>query len=437
MRSSRPWGAAAGWLAFLGPFFFLSYGLTNWLSSQRSDVGVLVFDWERLIPFLPWTILPYWSIDLLYGLSLFICRDRVELDNQAKRLLAAQLLAVSGFLLFPLRFSFPRPQTDGWAGFLFDVLMGFDKPFNQAPSLHIALLIILWVRYAAHLQGLWRWWLHTWFLLIGLSVLTTWQHHFIDLPTGLWVGLLCLALFPEGRADSGLRPQAFSLPRFRIGLYYVLGALVLTFAAVRLGGWGWLWLWPAGALGLVAIIYWLGDPQAFRKDEEGRLPAAVHWLLAPYLLGAWLNSRWWTRRQASWDPVTETIWIGRLPSRKDLKRLGAVSLVDLSAELPTPSTDLAYRSIPMLDLVVPSEEQLSAAVAAIDTLAACRPTLVYCALGYSRSALAVAAWLLASGQADSPAEAEARIRRARPQIVLQESHRLRLESWWRQRNQQA
>lgn len=428
MASTRPWGAAAGWLAFLGPFFFLSYGLTNWLSSQRPDVGVLVFDWERSIPFLPWTILPYWSIDLLYGLSLFICRDRVELDNHAKRLLAAQIIAVSGFLLFPLRFSFPRPETEGWAGFLFDVLMGFDKPFNQAPSLHIALLLILWVRYAAHLQGLWRWWLHGWFLLIGLSVLTTWQHHFIDLPTGLWVGLLCLVLFPEGNQGTGLQPRPLNRPRLRIGLYYGLGALVLTFAAVQLGGWGWLWLWPAGALGLVAVIYWLGDPQAFRK-EEGRLPAAVRWLLAPYLLGAWLNSRWWTRRQAPWDRVTEAIWIGRLPSRRELKLFGAGSLVDLSAELPSPATDLAYRNVPMLDLVPPSPAQIGEAVAAINELAGSRPTLVYCALGYSRSALAVAAWLLASGRAESIAEAEAQIRRARPQVVLKDSHRRSLEAW--------
>jgi hypothetical protein len=48
---------------------------------------------------------------------------------------------VTFFVLTPLRFSFePKPETHGLAGFLFDALAGFDKPFNQAPSLHIALL---------------------------------------------------------------------------------------------------------------------------------------------------------------------------------------------------------------------------------------------------------------------------------------------------------
>jgi protein-tyrosine phosphatase len=432
--AGRPWGAAIGWLAFLGPFFFLSYGLVNWLSSQRTDIGVLVFDWERSIPFLPWSILPYWSIDLLYGLSLFICRDRVELDTHAKRLLTAQIIAVSGFLLFPLRFSFPRPETGGLPGLLFDVLMGFDKPFNQAPSLHIALLVILWVRYAAHLRGLGRWLLHAWFLLIGVSVLTTWQHHFIDLPTGIWVGLLCLVLFPEGSSGTGIRPRPPSMPRVRIGLYYGVSALVLAFIAAMTGGFGWLLLWPAGSLGLVAIIYWLGDPALFRK-REGKLEPAAAWLLTPYLIGAWVNSRWWTRGQAGTSQVTADLWLGRLPSRAELSVLGVASLVDLSAELPTPTTDLAYRGIPMLDLVVPTVSQLTAAVAAIESLAGSRPTLVYCALGYSRSAMAVAAWLLASGQADSVAEAETRIRRARPQVVLCDAHRRSLEAWLLHTNQ--
>ena len=92
------------------------YGLANWSAAQRADVPSLVFEWERAIPFWAWTIVPYWSIDVLYGLSLFVCATRRELDTHAKRLLTAQLVAVACFVALPLRFSFERPAADGVFG---------------------------------------------------------------------------------------------------------------------------------------------------------------------------------------------------------------------------------------------------------------------------------------------------------------------------------
>src|SRR5262249_43803461 len=176
----RRWGRALAWLSLLGPFFFLSYGTANWLAAQRAEVGSVVFDWENAIPFLPWTIVPYWSIDAFYGLALLVCTGKAELDTHARRLLTAQIVAVTCFILFPLRFTFERPQATGVAGALFDVLTSFDKPFNQAPSLHIALLVILWPLYARHVPRWALWLLHPWFALLFISVLTTYQHPFID-----------------------------------------------------------------------------------------------------------------------------------------------------------------------------------------------------------------------------------------------------------------
>ncbi|MFP9015513.1 dual specificity protein phosphatase family protein, partial [Pseudomonas aeruginosa] len=51
------------------------------------------------------------------------------------------------------------------------------------------------------------------------------------------------------------------------------------------------------------------------------------------------------------------------------------------------------------------------------------PLLVACALGYSRSATLVAAWLLLSGRAADVESAVAVLRRARPQVLLGEAQR--------------
>jgi hypothetical protein len=170
---ARPWRQGVLWLAFLGPFFFASYGLSNWLAATRTDVGSIVFAWEPAIPFLAWTIVPYWLIDLAYAVSLLVCTTRAELAAHARRLLAAQLVAVACFVAFPLRFSFARPAVEGPLGWLFAALASFDLPYNQAPSLHLALLVILWQFYHQRLPRAWQPLLHAASLLIALSALTT------------------------------------------------------------------------------------------------------------------------------------------------------------------------------------------------------------------------------------------------------------------------
>ncbi|WP_431281447.1 phosphatase PAP2/dual specificity phosphatase family protein [Humitalea sp. 24SJ18S-53] len=413
----RPWGRAALWLLLLGPFFFASYGLATFLASQRADVPAIVFSWESAIPLLPWTIIPYWSIDLLYGISLFLCATRAELDTHAKRLLTAQILAVACFIAAPLRFTFERPVLDGVPGMLFTLLGEFDKPFNQAPSLHIALLVILWVRFAAHARGPWLVLLHAWFALIGVSVLTTWQHHFIDIPTGAWLGLLTLWLFPDDAPSPFAGARLTRDPRRRrLAWRYAAGAVLLVALALWLQG-AALWLfWPAGSLFLVALTYAALGASAFQKDARGRLRPAVRWLFGPYLIGAAINTRFWKGDGRLTAPVTADVALGRYPSAATAADFGTV--IDLSAELPGRLGSRSYVSIPMLDLATPDPALLRQAAAAIEQGRVAGNVLVNCALGYSRSAAGAATWLLATGRARDAADAAAQIRAVRPHIVL-------------------
>lgn len=419
---ARPWGLALVLLAGMGALFFSSYGLANWLASQRAEVPFFYFEWERHIPFVPWSIVPYWSIDLLYGLSFFLWRTRADLLVHAKRLLAAQLISVACFIAFPLRFAFDRPQADGVPGHLFTLLGGFDKPFNQAPSLHISLLVILWVAYAMHARGAWRWLLHGWFALIGVSVLTTYQHHVIDVPTGWLVGWFCVFLFPFGMGQGNAEPAARVRTRQLAGRYAV-GALAVgvvalallpasALAALLLG-------WLALSLACVAAIYRQGVAAMFQKRHDGTMPMAARWVLAPYLLGALANSRWWTRRQPGASQIVPGLWVGRFPGGAELRRLGADAVLDLSAELPRLAGAAWYRCVPVLDLTVPAPAQLDEAVAVLEAWHRDgRKVLVCCALGYSRSALVAAAWLAGHAGARDAGQALALLRKGRPAVVL-------------------
>jgi protein-tyrosine phosphatase/membrane-associated phospholipid phosphatase len=429
----RPWKRAALWLLVLGALFFSSYNTANWLASQRANVPSIVFAWESAIPYWPWSIVPYWSIDLFYCVSLFICATKRELDTHARRLLAIQLISVTIFVLAPLRYTFMRPETSGVFGAMLDALLMFDKPFNQAPALHISLLIILWFCYAKHLSGAWRWLLHAWFALIGVSVLTTYQHHFFDIPTGLWAGWFCVWLFPDNAKP------VFAAARFtqdhrrrQLALRYFAGAAVAAVVALMIGDWGLWLLWVTGALLLVSSIYACLDANAFQKGADGRLSSASQWLLAPYLLGAWLNSCWWTRDRPAANAVTPEVWIGRLASAADVPRVNTV--VDLCAELPCPATAAVYVAVPALDLITLNEAQLETAAAAIARAVINGTVLVCCALGYSRSAAAVAAWLITSGRAGTAQEAVEQIRLARPQIVLSDAQCRALDALARARD---
>ncbi|MDE9539373.1 phosphatase PAP2/dual specificity phosphatase family protein [Xenorhabdus bovienii] len=421
----RLWLTGVIWLLFLAPFFFLTYGQVNQFTAQRGDVGTVVFDWEHNIPFWSWSIIPYWSIDLFYGISLFICTHRREQWLHGWRLMTASLIACVGFLLFPLKFSFSRPTTEGLFGWLFNQLTLFDLPYNQAPSLHIILLWLLWLRYSAYVCGYWRGLLHIWSVLIALSVLTTWQHHFIDVLTGFAVGVIISYLLPVSYRWRW-QPNQDRYARKLFG-YYLTGSALFALIASLLGGSFWILLWPAVSLLMIALGYAGLGSSVFQKQPDGRMSLSARWLLAPYQLGAWLSYLWFRRKSTPFSHITEGIILGSLPCQP----VTTASVLDMTAEWHrrSDSHTVDYVCQPQIDLLPLAPEALQSAICALDKLRQQGDVFVHCTLGLSRSAMVVAAWLLKQHPEYDINTVVAILRKARPHVTFRQTHLDALSQW--------
>ena len=396
--SSRPWAEALLLSAGLSLLFVFVYGWCNALATGRSNVGTWFFAWELRIPFVPVLIVPYMSIDLFFVASFFPCADRIELRAHARRVAAAILIAGMAFVVFPLTTGYPRPEVSGWTGWLFEFLWSFDKPHNLAPSLHVALASLLWPVYARHTRA-WRTWLvHVWFGLMVASPLFTWQHHVLDVAAGAMLGQICVFAFPEYPERALTRSAGAN---FRVARFYAAGSAVFTFLALALGSrvgfWFWVLLWPAAALALIATAYLRGTSAVFRKTD-GRLPISTRAVLGPYLCGAVVSRMIYRRRGKRWVESAPRVFCGRLLTQREaleMRAMGITGVLDMTAEYSETRAfqEIEYLNVPVLDLTRPSREQLDAAVAFITKHAHHGGVYVHCALGVSRCAAAVAAYI--------------------------------------------
>jgi protein phosphatase len=208
----------------------------------------------------------------------------------------------------------------------------------------------------------------------------------------------------------------------RIGSYYAAAAAVVLLMGAIFWPWGVLLLWPTIALGIVAIAYFGAGPIIFHKTR-GKLPWSTRLVLAPCLLGQYFSLLYYRSQCRSWDEVTPQIWIGgKLGSRSANKALcsGVTAVLDLSAEFSEakPFRKINYRNIPVLDLTAPTQAQLAEMGEFISNQSRNGAVYVHCKIGYSRSAAAIAAYLMMSGKANTAEEAFAIIRRVRPSVVI-------------------
>jgi protein-tyrosine phosphatase len=416
MKSAVSTARAAAVSASLAALFLAVYGSCNWIAAHRLHVGSLYFNWERKIPFVPQLIPAYLSLDLFFIGAPFLCLTTDELRRYWRRVGSAIVIAGIFFLVLPLRFGFSRPDAGGVIGALFDWFRDIDAPYNLVPSLHAALLLLVGDLYIRHLGGALRIAAIGWFVLIGVSPVLTYQHHVIDIVCGFALAGYCFYLVRDAaELANGQR-------NYQVGSYYGLAAFTLLVLALLVRSWAIALVWPTIALAVLAVAYGGFGSNVYRK-VGGRVPWSTWFVLWPCLLGQQLSLFYYRRRCPAWDAITPAVWIGRQLSQNEAiqaVRHGVRSVLDVTAEFSEPAAflGLEYRNVPVLDLTAPSPAQLMEMATFISNQALAGIVYVHCKIGYSRSAAAVAAYLLRSGRAQTVEQALESVRRARPTVAI-------------------
>lgn len=414
------WQQKAVWLVFLAIFFYLTYNTANYVTIWRAQTEIIpyiMFQWEHKISLIPWTIIPYWSENLFYGLAILLAINGSQLNTLGKRLLITQIICVTGFLLFPLQQIniLSRPEIGGFFGWWFDSLMKFDHPYNQAPSLHIALLMVLWTFYTQRFAKKWHWLINIWSFLIGASVLTTWQHHFIDIPAGMLAGSLAIWCFPEDQ-KSPLSTRPFVKNWYWCGFYSTLSLSLALIALVNQHIWLWF-LYPAFSLFIVSLNYGFFGKNGFPKLANGHYSFSQWVLFLPYIIIAIINSKAWTRKNNHYDAILPDLYVGSIP-RKSTDLAQFASLVDCCAEIPFNGNQIKhYFPNYLLDMTPLSASECETSADIIHQALSEGQTLVYCALGYSRSVTSILAYLM-KYQNYSVEDAIEQVKKARTDIVI-------------------
>lgn len=172
--------------------------------------------------------------------------------------------------------------------------------------------------------------------------------------------------------------------------------------------------WMGLSTQAVAAAYAANEPRVFGKKRDGSVPIVSWVMFGPYLLMARLIVLLLSRvsRENDWDEIVPGLFLGRRAARVPD---GTQALVDLTAELGRIPADAEYLPIPTLDGAAP---RIASVVELTRYIERHERVAIHCAAGHGRSAMVMAAVLIARGHASSPDEAETLMRKKRPGIRM-------------------
>lgn len=369
--------------------FMVIYNFAAWYTSKTEKVTSFVFDFEKQVPFLSWSIIPYMTSGIFFCSVFFMCQNKEQLKVLTKRMLFVTIAAGICFVVFPLKFSLLKPETGGSIlNYSFLFLKIFDSPFNQSPSLHIAYAFIFWTIFRN--LGKLRTFLMLWLILLGISTLTTYQHHFIDILSGTVLAHISFVVFPYRKHD-------FQYRNFHIANFYFLSGWIIISAALILNSFlnhFWLMLlWPACMIIIIGYHYQKNNVH-FLKDKKGNISLWRKIFYAPYLIMYWIFWNFFRKNKKPLE-ILSRIYISSRPDSENLNGFeinNHTLIYDLSAEIeeiPALKKNLSYHSFPFLDIgtfdINETQKLVTEITENYKKLPADGKILIHCTMGFTRS----------------------------------------------------
>lgn len=385
------------WTIYLGVVFFLLYGSSNNFASLTGPHDSYFMNWETSIPFIEVFIIPYMSSDVMFCVALLLTQTRFQLRVLSLRIFTVVVLSTLIFVLFPLQFSFEKPEIETF-NILFKMLEA-DLSFNQLPSLHISLSIILWFSMKETVKNdLIKILLLIWFILIGISTLVVYQHHFIDLPTGIIMGLFIVYLIPSNKENKW--NNSFTTPRsIKMGLIYLIVSVISVIIAFNIEEilFKCLFTYLFLSYFLLSSIYSFGWIFLLtNKNNKSNVFQLV--IFFPYFIVSYLTWYYYKNKLSLYSKVNDNFYIGRQPSKeelKELKELGVTKVINLASDQQYHLKLKNTINFSCLDMTIQSTKKLNLILEEInESLKNNEKVFLHCTLGMSRTIIVLSSYLI-------------------------------------------
>lgn len=190
----QTWSRIGIALEFFFPWALLWFG-SMFLSSLRSHRYCLALPGEEKIPFVPWMMPWYLSLDLAVPLVIFLAPDLNTLRRVYRSMLLQTLVASCVYVIVPQTLCFDGHERGG----VWENLANHTGTTNlgwhaDAPSLHVSFAFTLaWILAPAWRSAFrWRIGLAVWIWAVGvaLSTVLVHEHHLMDVVTGIGLAMV-------------------------------------------------------------------------------------------------------------------------------------------------------------------------------------------------------------------------------------------------------